>query len=56
MSYRKKCLSLENTPEASDYLNEASNLDPTYIWFKSDPRWAESYANVLSALAKSQLD
>jgi hypothetical protein len=55
LSYRKKCLALENTPEDSDCdLDEIRNLDPSYIWFKSDPRWSEAYANVLSALAKIQ--
>ena len=53
LSYRKKCLSLENSPEESDYdPNEVTTLDATYIWFKSDPRWGELYANVLAALKR----
>ena len=57
LSYRKKCLSLENTPEEADIdPDQICNLDPTFIWFKSDPRWSEAYANVLSALTQSQTE
>lgn len=56
LSYRKKALSLENSPEDSDYDPiEVRNLDKAYIWFKSDPRWKSLYEQILLALAKSQV-
>lgn len=37
LSYRKKALSIENSPEESDYgPDDIARLDQTYIWFKSD--------------------
>jgi hypothetical protein len=55
LSYRKKVLSLENSPEESDYEPaEVAGLDLTYIWFKSDPRWNDVYQAVLQALSQKQ--
>lgn len=55
LSYRKKCLSLENSPEDSDYDSaEIDRLDAAYIWFKTDPRWNAVYASVLSAINNRQ--
>ena len=53
LSYRKKALSLENSPEMSDYdSKEISDLDSVYVWFKSDPRWKPLYDQILLALAR----
>jgi hypothetical protein len=55
LSYRKKALSLEDSPEDSDYsTDEVNSLDPNYIWFKSDPRWKPAYDDILAALARLQ--
>lgn len=57
LSYRKKALSLENSPEESDYSDlEIKSLDKTYIWFKSDFRWKRVYNDILHALARVQSD
>jgi len=51
LSYRKKALSLENSPEESDYsADDIRSLDQRYIWFKSDVRWKGVYADILAAL------
>jgi len=53
LSYRKKALSLENSPDKSDYEpEEIEKLDHCYIWFKSDPRWKPHYDQILLALAR----
>jgi hypothetical protein len=55
LAYRKKALSLENSPEESDYAaDELASLDDQYIWFKSDPRWSPQYSVILEVLAFSQ--
>ena len=55
LAYRKKALSLENSPEASDYSpDEVRALDPSFIYFKSDPRWHPAYDLILQALAQAQ--
>ena len=55
LAYRKKALSLENSPEESDYsAEELQSLDANYIWFKSDPRWKLAYEQVLAALKRIQ--
>lgn len=55
LAYRKKALSLENSPEASDYTQEQiRSFDQTSIWFKSDPRWSLQYERILEALANAQ--
>ena len=55
LAYRKKALSLENSPEESDYgPDDIKNLDEQYIWFKSDARWKGVYSDVLAALAAAQ--
>jgi hypothetical protein len=55
LSYRKKALSLENSPEQSDYSSDDIKvLDKRYVWFKSDPRWKSVYEEVLAALAAAQ--
>ena len=52
LAYRKTALSLENSPEDSDYSSdEVKLLDKSYLWFKSDPRWHEQYELILKALA-----
>ena len=52
LAYRKSALSLENSPEGSDYSrDEVALLDKSYLWFKSDPRWHEQYELILKALA-----
>jgi hypothetical protein len=54
LSYRKKVLSLENSPEESDYDPiEIEKLDKKYIWFKSDPRLGRLYEQTLIALMKA---
>lgn len=54
LSYRKKALSLENSPEKSDYdSDEVGALEKTYIWFKSDPRWKPLYDEILLALGRA---
>jgi hypothetical protein len=53
LSYRKKALSLENSPEKSDYdSDDIKKLDKSCIWFKSDPRWKALYDEILLALAR----
>jgi hypothetical protein len=53
LSYRKKALSLENSPKKSDYdSDEIKKLDGTFIWFKSDPRWKPLYDEILLALSR----
>lgn len=55
LAYRKKALSIENCVEDSEYSpNEVSKLDPTFIWFKSDPRWKIMYDQILHALTQVQ--
>ena len=55
LSYRKQALSLENSPEESDYGSDDMNdMDMRYIWFKSDPRWKIAYDELLEALADAQ--
>jgi hypothetical protein len=55
LAYRKKALSLENSPEESDYTpDEIKKLDRRYIWFKSDARWKAVYDDILAALADAQ--
>lgn len=54
LAYRKQALSLENSLAASDYTNMADSLDPTYIWFKDDPRWQPLYDSVLKELNRKQ--
>ena len=55
LAYRKKALSIENCPEDSDYFDTPrEELDPTFIWFKSDPRWKVLYDQILHALAQVQ--
>jgi hypothetical protein len=55
LAYRKKALSLENSPEESDYTpKEIRALDMTFVWFKSDPRWQPAYDQILRALASAQ--
>ena len=55
LEYRKKALSLWNSPEDGDFTaDEARSLDPNYIWFKSDPRWQPAYDQILDALAQVQ--
>lgn len=55
LAYRKKALSLENSPEESDYSpKDVAALDDSYIWFKSDPRWRPLYDRILSRLADVQ--
>ncbi len=54
LAFRKKALSLENSQEDSDYANEVDRLNPTFIYFKSDPRWQAAYDLILQALARVQ--
>jgi hypothetical protein len=55
LAYRKQALSLENSPEESDYSSEEiEKLDRRYIWFKSEARWKVTYEEILSALADAQ--
>ena len=54
LAYRKQALSLENSLAASDYNNMADSLDPTYIWFKDDPRWQTLYDTVVTELSQKQ--
>ena len=55
LAYRKKALSLENSPEESNRTaDQLASLDDQYIWFKSDPRWNPQYAVILEALAHVQ--
>ena len=54
LAYRRMALSLENSLEASDYADLNEPLDEACIWFKSDPRWAPLYEQILAALALVQ--
>ncbi len=54
LAYRKQALSLENSLAASDYVDMADFPDPTYIWFKDDPRWAPLYDSILDELSRKQ--
>ena len=54
LAYRKKALSLENNVADSDYQGIAETLDPTYIWFKEDPRWEALYKDILAELDRKQ--
>jgi len=54
LAYRKQALSLENSLAASDYTDMSDSLDPTYIWFKDDPRWEPLYNAVLDELSRKQ--
>ncbi len=51
LAYRNRLLSLEESPELSDWETfEIADLDPAFIWFKSDPRWRDLYDQVLYCL------
>jgi hypothetical protein len=55
LAYRKKALSLLNSPADADYTAaEIQALDANHIWFKSDPRWEVAYQRILAALARRQ--
>ncbi len=54
LAYRRKALSLENSLADSDYRETADTLDPTYIWFKEDPRWQILYKDILAELDRKQ--
>lgn len=54
LEYRTKALSIENTLLDSDYVDDARDLNPEYIWFKEDPRWQELYNRILTALKMKQ--
>ena len=57
LAYRKKALSLENSPEKSDYApEELRALNPSFIYFKSDARWQPAYDLILHALARVRSD
>jgi hypothetical protein len=47
-------LSLENSLATSDYSDTADALDPTFIWFKDDPRWKTLYDAILEELQQKQ--
>ncbi len=52
LAYRDKLLSLEDSAELSDLEpQEIQALDPTFIWFKADPRWRVLYDSVLQRLS-----
>lgn len=52
LDYRKKALSLENCLEKSDYHDQnPEDWDPSYVYFKDDPRWGQLYETVLRYLA-----
>ena len=55
LAYRRKALSILNSADDSDYSPaEIATWDPSFIWFKSDPRWQGAYEMVLDELARIQ--
>ena len=45
---------IEFPPVGAYYADIADSLDPTYIWFKDDPRWQPLYEAVLDELQRKQ--
>lgn len=54
LAYRRKALSIENSMNASDYVDIAKDLDPEFIWFKDDLRWQDVYNRTLAVLNTKQ--
>ena len=55
LAYRRKALSLLNSADDADYSPaEIDTWDPSFVWFKSDPRWQAAYELILEELARVQ--